>query len=452
MNSIPYIHQIKGARAVTRFNGRALIADEMGTGKSFQALLYAVRHPEIRPIIIVCPASLKYNWQHECSYHCGIKAEILETTKPPKHGFDLSNQVVIINYDILGPWMDYLKKIKAMLIIFDESHYLISRYSKRSRMARMLSRKIPNALALTGTPLLNRPAELWTTLNILRPDLFPSFQPFGEEYCSPKVTPWGVQYKGAVRLKKLHRILSENLMIRRKKEEVLTDLPSKQRIITTLPLSNPREYNHALNDFLGWLKKTRPEKVRKAEKAEQVVKLGYLKRLAGTLKLPAVIEWISNFLQESDSKLVVMAIHQEVIKRLQSKFSGICVVVDGKVKKEDRHLAVHKFQNDKRIRIFIGNLKAAGVGINLTAASTVALVELGWSPGEHLQGEDRAHRIGSKKDVKIFYLVAKDTIEVKLLKLLQEKQKILDSVLDNGKVKDDFDIFDKLSKELENAI
>ena len=449
MNTIPYSYQVKDVRQLHRFKGRCLLANEMGLGKSLTSLLYVHRRPELRPVIIICPASLKWNWQREASIHFAMRAEVLEGMKPPPNGGFLGKpQFIIINYDILGPWIPYLQSLKPQVIIIDECQALQSRSTKRTRFTRLLCREVPHVIALSGTPLSNRPAEMWPTLNILRPDLFPSFHPYGNRYCGPRRTFWGTEYKGATHLPELHSLLLKEVMIRRRQIDVLSQLPKKRRSVITLPLSNVKEYQHARDNFLDWMGERNPSKLYGAAKAEGVTQLGYLKRLAAQLKMPYVLDWIKYFLEESEGKLVLFAIHKKIISELAEAFGNIHVIVDGSVTGKHRQLAVDKFQNNKNTRLFIGNIDAAGKGLNLTAAHDVAFAEMSWRPADHLQAEKRCHRIGTKSFVQIRYLVAQGTIEEKLAKINQEKQKVLNAVMDGSSNGEHLDIFDQLVKEL----
>lgn len=445
----PFLFQLQDVRRIHKMGGRCLIANPMGTGKSFEALLYALRHPEQRPIVVVCPASVKWNWLHEATIHAGIRAEVLESRSPHKGRILKPPQLAIINYDILASWLKYLRKLRPQLIILDEVHMLQSRTTQRTRAARALCVGVPHVLALSGTPLINRPAELWPTLNILRPDLFPNWIEFARRHCAPTWKPWGWEFKGATDLDVLHRHLTKHLMVRRTKQEALPGLPSKSRVVVPLDIVGRKQYNHAVHDFLGWMAKHHRHKLSRAAKAERLVQLGYLKRLAGRLKLKSVMEWVDDFLVEAEGKLILFAIHKKIIRQLRQRYQSLCVVVTGDVTGRKRQQAIDAFQKNRRIRLFIGNLDAAGVGWNGTAAEAVAFAELGWSPGKHTQGEDRCHRIGQKRNTTAYYLVARDTIEQSLCQLLQDKQKTLDKVLDGGVTDDALDIFDRLTQELE---
>lgn len=445
----PFNYQRKDARTTHRLGGRVLLAHDPGCGKTLISLLYATKHEELRPIVVVCPASLKWQWQHEAAKHFGIRAEVLETTTPLPINTLTKPTTAIINYDILTPWLGYLRALHPKLVIIDECSYLADRKTKRTKAVGELCRGVEKVLCLSGTPLTNRPAELWPTLNLLRPDLFPSFYQFAMRYCAPKKVPWGTGWdlRGASRLPELHQKLSETLMIRRRKVDILHELPEKQRVVIPVDITEPGEYVHAQRDFITWLAQQDKSKARKAERAQKLVQLGYLKRLAAKLKLPAVLQWVDGFLKESEEKLVLFAVHKDIIDQLEKRYRKICVVVDGEVTGRARQEAVNQFQKNPKTRVFIGNIKAAGVGLNLTAASTVAFAEMDWTPGGHTQAEDRVHRIGQQGSALAVYLVARGTIEERLVGLIQQKQKVLSSVLDGGKG-DDLDILDQLAAEL----
>jgi SWI/SNF-related matrix-associated actin-dependent regulator of chromatin subfamily A-like protein 1 len=438
-------YQKEGVLLIEKFKGRVLLSDEVGLGKTIQTLNWVERHPELSPVIVICPASLKWVWEMQAKQHIEERGTVIEGTKPKS----LANiKLIIINYEILQYWLKEIEKVKPMIMVCDESHYLKSRNAKRTRAVKVLSKNIPHIICLSGTPLTNRPSELWTTLNIIRPDLYPSFFSYAFKFCKPVKKPWGWEYKGASNLDVLHENLKNQMMIRRLKVDVLTELPEITREIIPFTLKNFKKYREVENDFINWLRKKSSIKAKKAEKAEAMVKLGYLIRLAARLKLKKVGKWIDDFLEGEDGKLVLFCTHRKIIKKLHEAYKDISVVVDGHITGHKRKLAILQFQRDKKTRLFIGNMKAAGVGIDLWAASTCAFVELDFVPGNHTQAEGRLHRIGQKDAVTTFYLVAKDTIEEKLCKLIQEKQEVLTATLDGKKGKIDLDIFDKLQKSL----
>ncbi len=424
-----YPFQLEGIRKISHFGGRALLADEMGLGKSLQGLAWMWKNKAF-PTIIVCPANLKFNWQREATIHFRMESRILEGRVPSI----ILERLLIINYDILGYWLDRLKRINPKLIILDEVHYIKNRETKRTKYVKKLCKGIPYIIGMSGTPITNRPAELFPILNLIRPDLYKSFFPFAWRYCKPKKTPWGWDFKGSDNLNELHTKLRKTCMIRRLKRDVLTELPAKRRQMIPIAIDLSK-YSLAEFDF----PKTQ---------AYQLVKMGYLKRLAGLLKLRASMKWIDDFLEQSDSKLVVFAIHKQILKPLWERYKGTCVIIHGAITNKKRQNAIDKFQKCRKTRLFLGNIQAAGVGINLTAADTMAFVEMSWTPGEHTQAEDRIHRIGQTRSTTYYYLVAQGTIEEDLCRIIQKKQAILETILDGGE-SHDINIFDQLVEAIE---
>jgi SNF2 family DNA or RNA helicase len=445
MSTELFSYQKKGVRKITHFKGRALLADEMGLGKTLQALKWIAEN-EAYPAVVVCPAFLKAVWEREASHHLDVRSEICEGKSPPKVGrLHKVPKLTIVNYEVLSSWKDYILKMNPKCLVIDECHYIKNRGAQRTRATRQVAKNVPHVIGISGTPLKNRPVELFPVLNLIDPKRWPSFMAYAHRYCKPRRTPWGWDFRGAQNLEELNRVLNSSCMIRRLKADVLSELPPKRRMVVPLDIDNRGEYEEAVDDFLKWLQKQGTEKVKKAVKALELVRLGYLKRLAAKLKLKRVYEWVDTYLEGSTEKLVVFAQHLDVIDKLSSKYKN-SVVVDGRVNVKKRKFLIHKFQNDPSIRIFIGNTQAAGVGINgLQVANSLAFVEMEWTPGDHMQAEDRVHRIGQTKQSTVYYLVAKDTIEERLCSLIQAKADVLGSVLD-GHNDGDIDIFTQLVK------
>jgi len=443
-----YGYQKRAVRTIIKHNGLALLADDMGLGKTWEALGYCKKCPEKRPIIVVCPANVKWIWEVEARHLLRIRGVVLSGQIPPKEKLISIQELYIINYEILQFWVPYLKKLQPQILIIDECHYIKSRGAKRTRAVGRLRKNIAHFLPISGTPMLSRPAELYSVLHMLWPQEFPSFQAFGHRYCKAQWRPWGWEYKGASNVKELHRKLKRLGMIRNLKKDVLKDLPDKTRSVIPVEIENRGEYREAETNFITWLTKKSSAKAKRAARAQQLVQLGYLKRLAADLKMKMVMKWIEDFLEQSSGKLVLYAIHKKIIKQIHEKYPKISVVIDGSTSHKNRKRAVKTFQHHSKIRLFIGNIRAAGVGITLTAAHTLAFVELDWVPGNHTQAEDRIHRIGQKNAAMIYYLVAKDTIEEKLCKIIQKKQRILSRVLDGSIKKNKLDVFKSLNKAL----
>lgn len=452
-----YRFQRIGVRQIERFKGRVLLADEMGLGKSLQSLWYAKHYLDRGPIVVVCPGYLKWNWQREASKHIDSHVEICVSRKPPKHAgrFLSRNAIYVVNYEILKWWLPFIKKLRPRLVIGDEVQYISNPTAGRSKAFKALCKGVPHVIALSGTPFESRPVQFWFVLNILCPKVFPSFNKFAQRYCKPRLRPWGWEFKGATNTAELNRLLLKHCMIRRRKQDVLKDLPPKTRSIVPIHLEGTakREYETAEKDFVTWLKKTHPNKANKARRAERLVKVGYLKRLIGRLKLPDIKRWTDTFLLETKEKLLTFGVHRDaVVLDLFSHYADRgAVVVHGKVKGSKRQAAFDQFNTDKRVRLMFGNVRAAGTGWNCTSASKVAFAEIGWTPGEHVQAEDRIY--GMFRGVKgvaamVYYFLGVGTIDETIFQLIWEKQKVSSAVLDGEDMDDQEAVLDQLEEIL----
>jgi len=438
--------QREGVRAIERFGGRVLLADEQGLGKTLQALWVLKRNPGWVPAVVVCPGVAKYHWEREIAANLGWRATVCEGQKPPARGPMHTPSIIIINYEILDYWLDYLTNLGPRTVIFDECQYMTNRRTIRTDAGRALARQCPQVMALSGTPLTNRPKELWPVLNMLWPASFPSFTKFGHQYCKPQYRPWGWVYDGAENLGELHSRLKEIGMVRRLKRDVLSELPMKERTVVPVAISNPEEYDEANNDFLKWLRRAfGAGRASRAKKAERMLRMGYMKRLAAKLKCRAVVEWANAYMDE-DEKLVLFGYHQPMIRALHRRLRHKSVVIDGNTTGRDRDMMRRQFQSDPRVRCLIGSTSAI-TALTLTAARTVAFSELYWRPGDHSQAEDRVHRIGQTEVARAIYLVAAGTIEEHLCKVIQTKQSVITETLDGGAA-DDLAIYDQLTERL----
>ena len=451
--------QKAGVLFIDRNNGNALLTDHMGVGKTIQALGYLALHPEQRPVVIVCPASLKINWKREAEAWLETQDTIEIVTGGKPHA--LTADITIINYEVIKKWLPTLKEYAPSILIYDEAHLLKSPKSQRSKAAKALASITPHKLLLTGTPVLGKPADLWNLLQIVDPKHYPDRMFFrwhlkfadahkiyigreqvmvgGKMVWQPK-TAW--DFSGASNLEELAESL-KRIMIRRTKDEVLPELPEKRRTTILIPIDNRREYNKADKEFVAWLAEQKDENVAKqASHVEQLAKLEYLRQIAVRGKMKAVIEWIQNML-ETGEKLIVFATHTEPINRLMKVFGECAVRVDGSVTGEKRQAAVDAFQDDRVIKLFVGNIKAAGVGLTLTAASNVAFIEMPYTPAELEQAEDRAHRISQKNAVNAWYLVSENTIDEKIAGIIERKRDVIDMITGDENTLS-FDLFDLL--------
>lgn len=422
--------QRAGVEFIEETGGHALIADQMGLGKTIQTLAYLQLHPEMRPALIICPASLKQNWEKEANswLETDDTIQILKGKKPT----ELTGDIIIANYDIVTGWLPKLKESDIKIMILDESHAIKNQKSKRTRSILALSKVIPKCLLLSGTPILNRPIELWTQLQVINPLQYnrKSFFRFADAYCGAVKGRFGWDFSGASNIDKLSDELRQ-VMIRRTKDQVYKELPPKIRSMVPIQLSNREEYEKVEEEFLEWLAEEKGKMaVLRVEMnhIEEMIKIEYLKQTAANGKMQYSLSWIKEFLK-SGEKIVIFATHTNIINRVYSEFEDIAVKIDGSVAVEKRQEIVDKFQNDKDIKVFVGNMQAAGVGITLTTASNVVFLELGWTAALHDQAEDRCHRIGQQDNVNVYYLLAENTIDERISALIESKREVIDEIL-----------------------
>lgn len=438
-------YQVAGAtRIAGEMNLRALLADEQGLGKTGQALaaLYARRDVAF-PALIVCPGSLKWNWAREIVKWLGDDYTIrILNGRPSRTKFHCrgEKEIAIINYDIMPDfkvsrkneispgWARLLTNAGFQTVVFDECHKLKNPKAKRTVSILEMTKTIPNRIALSGTPIESRPVEFFTTLQLVSPKLFPSYWQFGVRYCGPVSNDYGARFSGASNVEELNEILMENCMIRRLKADVLTELPAKTRSVIPVEIDLKEYKRHELQ----MVEEMRMSLKNPKAQMNVLAAIETCKQAAIKGKLKFATEFIEDYL-ETGKKLVVFATHTMTIDMLQRRFGDSAVRVDGKVIGTARQRAVDKFQNDDSVRLFLGNIKAAGVGLTLTAAQDTLTLELGWTPGEHEQAEDRVHRIGqTASSVTAYYLIARGTIEEYIMSVIDGKREVLEKVL-NGK-------------------
>lgn len=445
---LPY--QGVGVRFIDLKNGRALIADEMGLGKTIEAIAWLQLHPELRPTIIIVPASLKLNWVYEAIKWMNINpTQILDVYGQTPYSTGKA-EIIIINYDIVSYWLPSLKLKGFKVLILDEIHYIKDSSTKRTKAIKQLAKGIPHVIGLSGTPIINRPIEIFNTLSIINSSAIPNFREYTRRFCDAKYNGFGWDFNGCSNSEELHNLLINSFMIRRLKKDVLKDLPEKRTCFVPIELDNKEEYFRAQNDFINYIKLTYGgAAAQKASAAETLVQINTLRKLAIKGKMKGVIDWISEFL-ESGKKLVVFATHTNTIDMLMEAFPDISVRYDGTVNQTNRNINKERFQNDPSIKLFIGMLdtqgKPAGVGLTLTAASDTATVEYQWSPGTHDQADDRIHRIGQDKGCLNHKLMAAGSIDEKFAILLDSKRKVIDSVID-GKKTEEMNLLSLLIKE-----
>ena len=447
LNNVLRPFQKEAVSFVETKNGRALIADEMGLGKSLESLAYLQLYKDkLFPTIIVCPASVKLNWKAEIKKwtDLGKYTEILQGSTPYAPSKD--KQIFIINYDILKNWHKFLiSKMKPNLIIGDEIHLCKNKNAKRSQALAYIAKYTRHFIGLTGTPILNKPVEIYNPIKMIKPTLFPNFWNFATRYCNPINNGFGWDFGGATNTAELNQILSKEMLLRRKKEDVAKELPERSFVAMPIEITNRDEYEKAEEDLISYLKTIDKEKAKRAERAEVLTKVNVLKQLALKGKMNTSINWIEEFIE--NEKLVVFTNLRETSDILKNKFGDNCVKLVGGMTDNQKNDAINKFWNDSA-RLFVGNMKAAGVGINLQCASNACFIEYPWQPGDYNQCTERIHRIGQDKPVTIYNHIANKTIEENIVKLLEKKAVVANQVIDGTDTDEDSGVFNELIKNL----
>src|ERR1700722_12388941 len=422
---------------------RAFLADEQGLGKTIEALA-TLEADDAYPAIVVCPASLKLNWIREIERW--LPGRSTQTLTGMGSGGPIPEaDITVVNYDILSARGETLAAMEPKAVVLDESHYCKNAAAKRTQAVARLAASVPNGglvLALTGTPVMNRPPELISQLRIIGrlPD-FGSGAQFGR------------RFKGIDAHMRLHWHLRSRCFVRRLKADVLPQLPAKTRTVVPVELDNEAEYRLAETDVIAWLR-SRPldlkeldAKIAAALRAERLVRLNALKLLAARGKLHAALAWIHDFCS-SGERLVVFARHREVQRAVVERFPRALHILG-----EDSHAArdasVRAFQaaDNSENQLIVCSIEVAGQGLTLTQASNVAFLELDWTPAKHAQDQDRCHLIGQQDAVNAWYLLAAGTIDETMATLLERKRAIIGAVTD-GREENDEGIVDALAREL----
>lgn len=467
--------QEEGIREMFMKGRRVLLADEMGLGKTVQAIVYlssllANGNGQILPALVVCPAVVKLNWMREIrkwflkSDGESVKVQVIQGRGDVlRRGVDF----YIVNYDVLA---EYVEKLNVRCLILDECHYIKNRSAKRTKAVFEIAKRnnLELILALSGTPLLNRPIELWTTLRLLRPDLFRSFWDYALKYCGAYKSAWGWVFNGASNVKELAEILRKTVMIRREKKDVLKDLPPKMRMIVPLQIDKDKKFlaleakvrkvidqlEKLQRELEGKVKGKEFDFVREIKKRMRALWSGNFadievyRKEAVERKFNFVCEFIDNCLEqlEQNGKVVVFCHHRDVWQRLMDRYREVAVGVIGGDDMKRRDEAVKKFQEDDKVRIFVGSIRASGEGITLNRANKVIFMEYDWSPARMLQAEDRLHRVGQRDVVNSYWFVLEDSIDEYFVKKLVEKLQVIEKVLD-VKEREQFVLFDFLTEE-----
>lgn len=405
---------------------RCFIADQMGLGKTIQAIA-AIEKEQSYPVVVICPKSLKENWKREWNKWVPSRTVQVINGKDDIQKAD----VIVVNYDIVSRFISALKFVGLNGMICDESHYVKNPSAARTKAIMQIAKCVPQSgmvLLLSGTPITNSPQEIVSQLDILGVlGKFGGKWAFLRRYAGAYYNGYHWDTSGATNTNELNIRLRQICYIRRVKNDVLKELPEKSRNIVTVSGSKDGmlAYARAERDLISFLAENG---YRASDSAQHLQKTNVLKKLASEAKLDAAYEWIDNFLSGTDRKLVVFAHNVSVVDALSKKYGNLRV--SGRDDMDSRQHAIDSFQNNPDSRVIVLNLQAGSVGITLTAASDVLFVQMGWTPAEHDQAEDRCHRIGQINNVQAYYMICAGTIDEDIYELIQQKRGVVDSVTD----------------------
>lgn len=411
--AVQFIHQKEG---------RVLLADEMGLGKTIEALGWVRERPDLEYIIIVCPASVVFKWEREIRKWVGEEEKIgvllTGSQSLPE------SRWLIMSYAIMVAQQGSLKLVDWDLVILDEAHKIKDSKSQRSRCAQSLQSRY--VMLLTGSPMLNRPKELFNLLKYINPAEWNDFFDFGVRYCNGHKNYFGWDFNGASNITELRDRLKP-YMIRRTKKEVLTQLPDLTR--TKIPVIVRREeIRKALEELQYWIKENGSQG---ASRAEAMVRLSKLRQAMGMAKVPVVLEMAEDILEQGDGqKVVIYAVHKAVVSALVSELSKDYSVstITGEVSQEDRQKRIDNFQNHQNPRVMVIS-SAGGEGIDLYSADRIIFAEREWTPAAEEQAEARCHRFGQKNAVEAIYLVASDTVDREMDSLVESKRSLFKDLI-----------------------
>ena len=422
----PLEHQKESIQKLVE-NKKFILADDMGLGKTTSTIIAALESGS-KKVLIICPATLKINWKREIENYSDKPVYIAEGKN-----FSTDADFVIINYDIIKNFHDTKKKGESQildanfdLVVVDEAHYIKNATAQRTKLINDLVKKVDRLWLLTGTPMTSRPIDYFNLLSLIESPVAKNWMAYAIRYCQGyqfnvggrKV--WNVM--GASNLEEL-RDRTAGLTLRRLKENVL-DLPDK--IITPVYLRlKSKMYEEIMGEYYDWYDKN-PEESKSL--TVQFTKLTKIRQVIADEKISQTIELAENIVEQG-KKVIIFCNFTDSLNKICEHFGKAAVKVDGSMSKPERQHSVDSFQDSDKIKVFVGNIKAAGVGITLTAAEAVIMNDLSFLPSDHAQAEDRAYRYGQKNNVLVYYPIFDNTIEAAIYDILNKKKQIIRTVM-----------------------
>ena len=438
----PLSHQIEAIEKLVG-NDKYILADDMGLGKTTTTVIASLESG-FNKCLIICPASLKINWEREIRNYTDRSVSIIEGKIWEPADF------VIINYDILKNFHDpkdpknsVIMKEKFDMIIVDEAHYIQNAQAARTKIVNDISNKLGKIWLLTGTPMTSRPMNYYNLLHLVDSPVALNWMGYVRRYCNGyqftvgKKRIWNVQ--GASNLEEL-RDRTKPHVLRRLKEDIL-DLPDK--IVTPIYLKlKSRDYEYLMGEYYAWYDQSKQES---NSLTVQFSKLMKVRQVIAEEKIKNTCELAENIIEQG-KKVIIFTNFTDTLNQIKEHFGKSAVKLDGSMSKHERQFAVDQFQENEKITVFVGNLKAAGVGITLTSGEAVIMNDLSFVPSDHSQAEDRAFRYGQKNNVLVYYPIFENTVESVIYDILQSKKSVFETVM--GDNPDKGDILEQILNEI----
>lgn len=422
-------------------HGNCINGDDCGLGKTGQTIA-TLELMDAFPALVITPASVKYNWKKEWEKWNPTRTVGVVGRKKKFNENVWQNDVIIINYDILGErgldkptakFKELLKKRWASCVM-DEIHFLKSEKALRTKMAKKIVKTVPHVWGLTGTLTQNKPADLIQPFTIIRrfEDIFGSTKEFKYRYCNAKMTVFGMDCSGFSNLEELHELLRMGGYIRRNKRDVLDELPPMVEQTIDVPISNTREYRKAENNLLEYLEKIDINKVNSAVNAPHLVMIQTLKQLSIEGKLPFITTYIKEWLEANEGEqLLVFGVHRMPLQQLAEYFKA--PLIQGGVSADKKQQIVNEFSNGGH-RLLFANIQSAGTGTDglQDNCSNLVYIELPDKSTELEQANARLERMGQRNSINITYLLSPDTIDADIKEMVADKGMITGLVNKGG--------------------
>ena len=433
--------QKMGLDFLLKSSGNALLADDMGLGKTVQTLAYIASEKQSLPALIVAPLVTLTNWQREIERFMKRKSKngrIVENDVPTitsirsgKRAEISNSDFYLINYELLHKRQADLAKLKIKTLVCDEVQHLRSKTTQKYKAVKTLAsmKSIKYRVGLSGTPIYNHGSEIWPIVDILKPGLLGNFKEFCEYFCYQDEKGKAIVVPS--KRDSLRYVLQRDVMLRRKKSDVLKELKDKVRYKETID-ADETYYKNELNKI--WAKLEEEQKNAETEfnkLASYQRAIQSERQAAGVAKLRHVIDFVKNIMEIEES-VVVFCHHKNIHKLLHESLqefrpSAIIGGQNDKIRQEN----IDRFQ-DGDTKLIIAGLRAGSMGINLTRAKYVIFAELDWTPAIHRQAEDRLHRIGQKNTVFAYYLIGKRTLDEHVANILVDKSYEIDAIMDES--------------------